>query len=185
VPVAVAVASGLDLLLDVAVASKITPPWNTELGYGAVAFDDSVLINQPLVRQLGLTDAQVQAGTDLARRKVHRRLELLRLGRGPLHLAGRAVLLVDDGLATGYTLLAAHGAIRAAGAGSVIPAVPTAHVNSLQAVAGQFSAVYCPNIRSGGAFAVAGAYRNWDDVTEARARQLLEEFWRGREGTST
>lgn len=182
VPVAVALARALGLALDVAVISKIPPPWNPEVGYGAVAFDGSMLLNQPLLDQLGLRDSEVQRGVELTRQKVRRRLKLLRNSRPPLELIGRAVVLVDDGLATGFTLLCGFAAIRDAQAARIILAVPTAHARSLEAVAESFDETYCPNIRSGGTFAVAGAYQHWDDVSEAQAQQLLNEYWQEQGG---
>lgn len=178
VPVGVALAERLGLELDVAAISKITPPWNTEIGYGAVAFDGSVLLNQPLLEQMGLDQHDVDRGTDLARQKVARRLKQLRGEDSPLRIEGRTVVLVDDGLATGFTILCGCEALHRAKAGRIILAVPTAHIGSLGRVADCFHTIYCPNTRSGGAFAVADAYRRWEDVSESQARRALEQFRR-------
>jgi predicted phosphoribosyltransferase len=88
-------------------------------------------------------------------------------------VAGRAIVLVDDGLASGLTMEVAIEAVRRAGARRVAVAVPTAHREAAQRIARLADAVYCANLRSGLSFAVADAYQSWHDVSEeeaARAR---------------
>lgn len=172
VPVAAPLAAHLGLPIDIAVVSKITPPWNTEVGYGAVAFDGSVLLNEGLVRQLGLSETQIEDGIARTRAKVARRAAELRPGAA-LEPAGAAVILVDDGLASGFTMRAALTALRAAGAARLIVAVPTAHTSAARAVAALADVLYCANLRSGPRYAVADAYVNWYDVGEDEVRALL------------
>lgn len=173
VPVAAAVAEHLSLPLDLAVVSKITLPWNSEVGYGAVAFDGSVLLNERLVRDAGLSDAQIEAGIARTRDKVVRRDAQFRLGRGYTALNEADAILVDDGLASGFTLRAAIGALRAVGAASVTVAVPTARASAARFIAGLCNALYCANLRSGPRFAVADAYEVWSDVDEAMVSGIL------------
>ena len=89
VPVAAAMARALGWPLDVAVVSKITLPWNTESGYGAVAFDGSVLLNDALAQECALSPEQIADGIAATRRKVERRVKRLRAGLGPLVLADK------------------------------------------------------------------------------------------------
>ncbi len=173
VPVGAAIAGCLELPLDVAVVSKLTPPWNPEVGYGAVAFDGTVRLNEPLVARLGLSQRQIAEGVARTTEKVNHRTETLRAGRGPLELAARSVILTDDGLASGFTMAVAVEAVRKAGAREVSVAVPTAHDRAAARVAPLVDAVYCPNVRSGWSFAVADAYRHWRDITEEQAAALL------------
>jgi hypothetical protein len=86
VPVGVVMAEKLGLDVDVAVVSKITLPWNTEAGYGAVAFDGTVRLNKDLVRRVNLTDDVVNKGIEKTTAKVARRVKKLRSG---LHLSSR------------------------------------------------------------------------------------------------
>lgn len=176
VPVAAAIAAALDLALDVAVVSKMTPSWNSEVGYGAVAFDGTRLVNEDLVRRLGLTEAEVEEGVRLARRKVERRLRRLRGDRPMPDLAGRAVILTDDGLASGFTMRCALEAVGRLGAKERIVAVPTAHSASVERVADLADHVYCANLRSGYSFAVADAYRHWRDLDEDEVAEVLAGF---------
>ena len=173
VPVAIPVAEALGMTLDVAVVSKILLPWNTEAGYGAVAFDGTVRINDELVRRLGLDEAAIAEGVEETRRKVERRKRLFRGERPFPELAGRTVIVIDDGLASGFTMLAALEAIGGKGAGRRVVAVPTGHAGSVEAVAREAEAVYCANIRSRYPFAVAAAYRTWRDVAEADVAGML------------
>lgn len=176
IPVAAPIAQRLALPLDVAVVSKITLPWNTESGYGAVAFDGSVQLNEALLAQINLSEADVEAGIARTRAKVTRRNTTLRANRSYTATTGADVVLVDDGLASGFTLRAAIAALRAAGAASITVAVPTAHESSARIIADLVDALYCPNVRAGYQFAVADAYEEWSDVDEETARKILAAF---------
>ena len=172
-PVAVPLAQALNCPLDVAVVSKITLPWNTEAGYGAVAFDGSYLLNQAMIRAVGLDERVVARGLEQTRAKVARRVAALRKGRPMPDLPDHAVILVDDGLASGFTMRTAVAALQRAGARELIVAVPTGHEDAVRSMAKQVAVVCCANLRSGRSFAVASAYRHWCDVSEAEAEQIL------------
>ena len=173
VPVAEVIAERLELPLDLAVVSKITLPWDAESGYGAIAFDGTAEINVGLVHHLGLSRSLVEQGTARTRDKVMRRVRALRAGRPPLDLRGRRAILVDDGLASGFTMRVAVTAVRAAGAARVVVAVPTAHRDAAAALAPEVDALYCANRRGGRTYAVAAAYEQWRDVDEAEVVAAL------------
>ena len=151
-------------------------PWNPEAGFGALAFDGTLLLNDHLITVSGLTHTDVEQGILEARRKVARRVALFRGERPMPDLAGRTVFLVDDGLATGYTMLAAVAAARKAGAAEILLAVPTGHRESVHRLVAEVEALYCPNIRGGVPYAVAEAYQHWHDVSEDEAKRLLDDF---------
>ncbi|MFO8082401.1 MAG: phosphoribosyltransferase family protein [Armatimonadota bacterium] len=178
VPVAAPLAEELGLELDVAVVSKITLPWNTEAGYGAVAFDGTVRINEPLRERLGLSDEDVEEGIAATREKVERRVRELRGERALPDISGRTVVLCDDGLASGFTMMTAVEAVRGADPAQLIVAVPTAHTQSVERIVEDVDCVYCCNLRGGMRFAVASAYRHWRDVPLEEAQALLEEHGR-------
>ncbi|MCK4508279.1 MAG: hypothetical protein KAU27_07065, partial [Desulfuromonadales bacterium] len=94
VPVAVPVAEALGCQLDVAVVSKITLPWNTEAGYGAVAFDGSYLLNEAMISAVGLDEVDVAWGLEKTRSKVVRRVAALRKGRPMPDMTAREVIVV-------------------------------------------------------------------------------------------
>jgi len=174
VPVAAVLAESLRLPLDVAVVSKLTLPWNTEAGYGALAFDGTLRLNEALVEQAGLTEAQIEQGAARTRDKVARRVQQWRGERPFPDVTTCTAILVDDGLASGFTMLVAIEALRHQQAKEIVVAVPTAHAESAQRVARLVETLYCPNLREGPRFAVAEAYETWIDVDEESVRQLLE-----------
>ena len=176
VPVGVVMAETTGLDFDVAVVSKITLPWNTEAGYGAVAFDGTVKLNKDMMRRVHLTAEEVKQGIQKTTAKVGRRVTKLR-GEQPLpDLGNRSSILVDDGLASGFTMRVAVAALRNAGAGRIVVAVPTAHRHSAEMIAREVDVLYCANIRGGLSYAVASAYRHWSDVAEEDVVKLLEPF---------
>ena len=175
IAVAVEIAKALHLPLDIAVVSKITLPWNSEAGYGAVAFDGTMMLNEELLSRLNLSDQEIQTGIKKTKEKVSRRVTMFR-GDRPLPDFERPIILVDDGLASGFTLRVAIKALRRSGAANVILAVPTAHSESVQMILEEVEAIYCPNLRSGPSFAVADAYEQWSDLDEQEVIRLLQEF---------
>lgn len=182
VPVAAALCRVLALPLGVAIVSKITPPWNSEIGYGAVAFDGTVRLNRDLVARLGLSARDVEQGIEATTRKVRRRAVAL---RGAFELAdveGRAVLLVDDGLASGFTMQVAVHALRQLAPDRIGIAVPTGSPRTLASLEPLVDELTCANVRGGFSFAVADAYQHWSDVEEGEAAAILAGSATGHSG---
>jgi len=142
VPVGAAIASALALPLDVAVVSKITLPWNTEVGYGAVAFDGTVRLNEELVRGVGLSEEEIRRGVEATMAKVRRRVAALRGAESAPDLSGRSALVVDDGLASGFTMRTAVEALRKARASRIVVAVPTGSRRIAEELAARVDALY-------------------------------------------
>jgi predicted phosphoribosyltransferase len=173
VPVAKVLAEQLGLPMDIAVVSKITLPWNTEVGYGAVAFDGSVRLNNDLVARLGLTDEEIQQGISKTSAKVAHRVKNLRSEQALPDLSTSQIILVDDGLASGFTMHVAVEALQKAGTNNITVAVPTGHQRAVEIIAGEVDTLYCANIRGGYHYAVAEAYERWSDVDEEELVSLL------------
>jgi putative phosphoribosyl transferase len=176
VPVGMVMAEKLGLDFDMAVVSKITLPWNTEAGFGAVAFDGTVRLNVELMARVNLTAEDVEKGIEKTTAKVSWRVTKLRGNKPFPDLGDRSAILVDDGLASGFTMQTAVAALRKAGAGQIIVAVPTGHRQSVEMIAREVEALYCANIRGGFSFAVASAYCNWTDVGEEDMVKMLERW---------
>lgn len=182
VPVAAPLARALALKLDVAVVSKITLPWNPEAGFGAVAFDGTVRLNKALMERLPLSEEEVANGIEATREKVRLRVRELR-GEGTVPpVQGRTAILVDDGLASGFTMMTAIDAVRGGNPARMIVAVPTASADAVRRIVDDVDCVYCCNIRSGLRFAVAEAYENWYEVPLHEVQQLLREHRQNEEG---
>jgi predicted phosphoribosyltransferase len=158
VPVGAVVAHRLGLTFDILVSHRVSAPWHPELELGAIAADGTRVIDVGGAVWLGSADAIRDAGTaemERAREREH----WLRAGRPPLLLAGRTVILVDDGMALGATMEAAVLSARRSGAARVIVAVPVASpasVSRLEAVADVVVAVATPE--------PLAAVRQWHDA---------------------
>lgn len=174
-PVATVIASALGLELNFIVVKKVSPPDNTEFGYGAIAADGTVIINDDLPARLGLDAAAIQQGIAIARHKVERRERLFRHYLAATAVADRDVILVDDGLATGITYRTAITALRKQGVNSIVGAVPTAHHESLMQMAQHLDRIYCANVRAGFRYAVADAYQRWHDISDEEVIALLTQ----------
>lgn len=111
---------------------------------------------------------------DPVKEELKSRNRIFRENRPWTKLAGKTVILVDDGLASGYTMLAAVRVVRRHKASMIVVAVPTASISNIRLVALQVNSIICPNIRSGYSFAVADAYRNWHDLDRTEVIYLLE-----------
>ncbi|MBI2961674.1 MAG: phosphoribosyltransferase [Betaproteobacteria bacterium] len=173
VPVAAEIAKSLGLTLDVVPVSKVLLPWTTESGYGAVAFDGSVWIDDEARSRWNLTREQMDQGINEARVKVARRNFRLRGGRALPAVADRPVILVDDGIAAGSTMRTAIAALRKLKPSEIVVAVPTAHREALDAIARLADQVCCANVRGGFSFAVADAYEIWRDLSEDEVAAVL------------
>ena len=173
VPVAAEIARQLQTDLDVMPVSKALFPWTTEAGFGAVAFDGTEWINQDVVTYYRLSNEVVAQAIEQAREKVRRRLQRFRGNRLFPELAGRTVILIDDGVAAGSTLRAAIAAVRKHNAAHLVVATPTGHDQAVFAIAREVDVVFCANIRGGYTFAVASAYENWTDVTDDEVATIL------------
>lgn len=180
VPVGAAVASALRLELHIAVVSKITLPWDTESGCGAIAFDGSVELNQRLLPYLRLTEQELADAVEKTRHKVITRVRRFSASNLDRRIFDGDVIVVDDGLASGFTMEVACRALRRAGAARLIVAVPTGHLDAVRRVSAEADRVVCANVREGRTFAVADAYEHWYDVSEEEAELLLRAFKDGR-----
>jgi putative phosphoribosyl transferase len=136
VPVAAEVARALDAPLDVLVIRKIGVPWQPELALGAAGEGGVRVINERIRAGTGLGTGDVDELAARAGREVDQRLQRFRQGCDPVPLAGRAAVVVDDGIATGATMRAAVDVVREHGAAGVVIAVPVAAADSLAALAG-------------------------------------------------
>ncbi|RPH29757.1 phosphoribosyltransferase, partial [bacterium] len=173
IPVAAEVARELGLKLDIVVPRKIPIPDNPEAGYGAVTEDGVIVLNDELVAQLGLTRRAIQSQAQEVLEEIGRRLSLYRSKLGPSAVEGKRAVIIDDGLASGYTMLAAVKSLRQRGAVSVVAAAPVASSHAWELIRSQAVEVVAPIVSAVYPFAVAGFYRHWHDLTDA---EVIEEL---------
>ncbi len=126
VPVAAEVARVMRAPLDVMVVRKLGVPWHPELGFGAIGEGGVTLLNRDLIDEADVTPEEIRTVIVAEQESLRRRVERYRVGRAPIDLEGRTVILIDDGVATGYTVRAAIEVVRRRGAGKVVVAVPVA-----------------------------------------------------------
>jgi len=173
VPVGIRLREILGLPLDLLIVRKLKIPGNPEAGFGAMTLDGSTFLNRQLLAALRLGPPEIEAEKRRVATDLKKRNAFLRKGRPFPDLAGKKIILVDDGLASGFTMLAAVDGVRKAKAAEVVVAVPTAPRSSIDRILPEVDGVYCPNIRTGPYFAVAEAYETWYDLSEREVSDLL------------
>jgi putative phosphoribosyl transferase len=173
VPVAYEIAQELNAPLAVFVVRKLGVPGHRELGMGAIASGGVRILNERLVKDLGISAQAIDRIADEELRELQRR-ERLYNGPHPLpKLTGRVVILVDDGLATGSTMRAAVEAVRQQKPSRIIVAVPVAASDTCTALRAEADDVLC--LTTPEPFIAVGMwYRTFDQTTDDEVQQLLE-----------
>jgi len=173
VPVASAVAGALHVPFDVFAVSKLGTPWNKELAMGVIAEGGVQVLDLSIVKELCLSEKDIQEVAAAARKELEYRQELYRGGRPPLELAGKTVIVVDDGIATGCSILAAITAVRRRKVARVVVAVPVAPASGCSAVrmeADEVISVAEPDLF----LAVSQWYQDFRPISDDDVRSLLD-----------
>lgn len=174
VEVAFEVAQALHAPLDVIVSRKIGAPMQPELGIGAVAPGGITVLDEQIIRQLGLSTEDLERAAEKERSDMRRRLNEYRGGGEIPDLSGKTVVIVDDGLATGVTALAAIRAARAAHARRILLAVPVCARETAAQISDEADEVIC--LHAPERFVAVGVwYEQFDQTTDAEVIELLEE----------
>ncbi len=172
VPVADRVARALGAPLDVMIVRKLGVPGCEELAMGAIASGGTRVLNAGVVAELGVSNDAVEAVAAREEIELRRRERVYRGNRPYPSLAGRTVILVDDGLATGATMRAAVRAVRSQGAARVVAAVPVGAAESLADLSSDVDEVVC--LATPEPFGAIGRfYREFDAVSDAEVTRVL------------
>ena len=174
VPVAAEIARALDAPLDVAVVRKIGAPMNREFAIGALAEGGVHVLSARAVGSLRLSEPSLAALISRAERELDERLARYRGARAPVELAGRTAILVDDGLATGRTAIAAVRSLRRRGAARVTLAAPVASPEAAAALRDEIDELVCVEVPAD-LWAVGYWYRDFSATTDAEVAALLAE----------
>lgn len=172
VPVAAEVARALDAPLDVMVVRKLGAPWQPELAMGAIASGGVRLLNEPVVRALGVDRDVIDEVAARETEELRRREAAYRGDRPPFDARGKRVILVDDGMATGSTMRAAVAAVRHLEPAAVIVAVPTAAADTCRILEAEADQVVCLDTPE--PFMAVGCwYRDFGQTSDAEVRDIL------------
>jgi putative phosphoribosyl transferase len=173
VPVAYEVAHALDLPLDILIVRKLGVEGAEELAMGAVASDGTMAINADVLNEFNIPREKVEAAAQRERVEIEHRERRYRNGRPPSRIDGRIVILVDDGLATGASMLAAARSVRPR-AKEVIVAVPVAAESTYQELRAAVDQIICARIATP-FHSVGSFYGNFDQTTDQEVSDLLSQ----------
>lgn len=171
VPVAYEVACELNLPLDIVVVRKLGVPGQEELAMGAIASGGTAAINASVVREFGIPPEVIEAVAKREELEIKRREDAYRNGVPQIPVEGRTAILVDDGLATGASMVAAARALRPL-ARQVIVAVPVAAKSTCNEIRGEVDRIIC--VTTPQSFLAVGMfYRDFAQTTDEEVRSLL------------
>jgi predicted phosphoribosyltransferase len=178
VPVTEGFCSQFNLNYDILIVRKIKIPFNTEAGFGSITTDGTVLINRPLLSQLKLSETSIKESIELTKIEIEERLKFYNKRRDLVnfyeqHIKEKNIFIIDDGLASGFTMLAAISMIKKYYPANIYIAVPTTPLRTLNIITPEVDEIFCPNIRNVQWFAVADAYANWYDVPESEVLDII------------
>ena len=173
VPVAAEVARALEAPLDVLIVRKLGVPGQPELAMGAVASGGVRVLNEEILRQIRVSQEQVDRITEEQRREVREREKRFRGDVEAPEVRGRTALVIDDGIATGSTMRASVEALRELGPDRIVVAVPVASYSACEDMEEVADDVVC--LETPSPFHAVGAwYENFNQITDAEVKQLLE-----------
>ncbi len=157
---------------DLMIVRKIQVPWSTEAGMGAVTPDGQVFLNDSLISQITISNKELQEQVKKSQERIIALRKEFNLSE-TISPRGKKVLLVDDGIASGFSMKAASQWMKNQLAEEVYIATPTAPLSSLEHLEPLVSGIFCLNVRTGFSFAVAEAYRHWYDLQIEESKQYM------------
>ncbi|MEN8614368.1 phosphoribosyltransferase family protein [Dehalogenimonas sp. THU2] len=175
-PVGLQVALAIGAELDVVIARKIPIPLRPEGGFGAVADDGTMILNNEIVKSLGLTQSQINYQVAKVRNDIQQRSLIYRGSRPLSMVAGKTAIIIDDGLASGYTMMAAVESVRRRRPARIIVAVPVASemsVRKVEKVADRVVTVHTALVPK---FYVSYFYRYWNELSDDDGLKCIKEW---------
>lgn len=173
---AAALAAELDLPLDVLIVRKLRTPGHEELAMGAIAAGGTRVVNRDVVSALRISNEEFEAVVASERPELMRREARLREGRPPINFKDKAVIVVDDGLATGSTMEAAVSVINRAGAAKIVVAVPVAPRDTCARLRQRVDELVC--LATPEPFEAVGLwYEDFAQITDDEVVDTLQQVW--------
>ncbi|MBD3256006.1 MAG: hypothetical protein GF383_13000 [Candidatus Lokiarchaeota archaeon] len=180
VPVAEGFCSELQYRYSLIIVRKIKIPYNTEAGFGSVTTDGTVLINESLLDGLNLSSQAIEKSILTTKKEIEERLIFYNItetfeNKFREEIRNKNIFMIDDGLASGFTMLAAIKMIKKYEPKQIFVAVPTAPMRTVKKIEKHADEIFCPNIRNVWRFAVAEAYKNWYDLPESEVLEIIQK----------
>jgi len=179
VPVALEVASALKADLDLVISRKIPMPLNPETGLGAVADDGTTILNEEAVRRMGLSQQQIEYEASKVRADIKQRSILYKGERPLVRVSGKVAIIIDDGLASGFTMMAAVESVRHRRPTEIVVGVPVTSAVALKQVEKVADRVVTCATGFMPKFYIADFYRYWRDLSDDEVVRYLNQ-WRAR-----
>ena len=179
VPVALEVALALEADLDLIISRKIPLPLNPEAGFGAVADDGTAILNDELVKSAGLSSHQINYQVNRVRAEIRQRSLLYRKDKPLPVVTNKTAIIIDDGLASGFTMRATVESVRRRQPREIVVVVPVTSASALEQVEKIADKVIVLAKGTKPKFAVADFYRYWYDLSDTEVIQCLKD-WRMR-----
>ncbi|MBD3229489.1 MAG: phosphoribosyltransferase [Candidatus Lokiarchaeota archaeon] len=160
------------------IVRKLQIPYNPEAGFGAVTMDGTVILNQRLLKHVRLTRSQIDQVVSKTKAEIKDRINFYNIDYSDFgdKIRNELIIICDDGLASGFTMLAALKSIKKYEPKEIIVAVPTSPRSSYELVSNQDVEVICPNVEDTTYFAVANAYKNWYDLKKEEVLEIINDL---------
>jgi len=178
-PVAVAVALALDADLDIVVARKLPIPLLPEGGFGAVADDGTTIFNEEVLKAINLNESQINYQVNKVRNDIRQRSLIYRNNRALSIVKGKVAIIVDDGLASGYTMMAAVESVKRRQPSRIIVAVPAASDKAVKQVEKSANRVITVETAIVPKFYIADYFRYWNELSDAEGVRCFKD-WQAR-----
>ncbi|NPD88378.1 MAG: phosphoribosyltransferase [Asgard group archaeon] len=153
---------------------KVHVPWTQEAGMGAVTPDGNVFFNQELINSYSIGEKNVERKVSDAMIAIEERKHYYELS--DYNVSDKIALIIDDGIASGFSMIAGATWLKEMGAEKIIIAVPTAPLDSLKRIESLADKIICLNVRTKYPFAVADAYKDWYDVSSNEVKKILDKI---------
>ncbi len=176
VPVGVIIAKEIYAEFALMIVRKLQIPWNTEAGFGAIAPDGTFFLNPNLAPQLHLSDAKIRDIKSQTLAEIKRRQKLFCGNKPSPKIQNRTVILVDDGLASGYTMMVAAKSVQKAKPKQLIVAVPVASTQAVHLLKSVCDTLVALHVSSAMPFAVASYYKHWHDLTDEEVLKYIASY---------
>ena len=181
VPVAYEIATALEVRLDVMLVRKLGVPSHEEYAMGAIASGGIQIVNEDVLRSNHIDQVSLDAVVERETRELSRREHAYRAGRQPLNLKDQVVILVDDGLATGATMMAAVHAVRRHNPAHIVVAVPVAALDSAEALRSEVTELVCP-LTPEWLVSIGQWYLDFSQTSDDEVIDLLQRAWQRESG---